>query len=62
MHWKLVLEEYGPKLKYIAGETNVVADARSHLNMHDIEPKQELNYLAECFGQDKEDLPKMHFP
>ena len=31
MRWRLILEEYGPNLKYIQGEKNVVADALSRL-------------------------------
>ena len=27
MSWRLILEEFGPKLKYIKGENNVVANA-----------------------------------
>ena len=29
MRWRLILEEFGPELKYIKGENNVVADPRS---------------------------------
>jgi len=29
MRWRLILEEYGPELRYIKGEKNVVADALS---------------------------------
>ena len=31
MRWHLILEEFGPELKYIRGENNVVADALSRL-------------------------------
>ena len=31
MRWRLILEEFGPELKYIKGENNVVADALSRL-------------------------------
>ena len=31
MRWRLILEEFGPELKYIKGENNVVANALSHL-------------------------------
>ena len=31
MNWRLAIEEYGPELIYIKGETNVVADALSRL-------------------------------
>ena len=27
MHWRLVLEEFGPELRYIKGQDNIVADA-----------------------------------
>ena len=29
MRWRLIIEEYGPKLRYIKGTSNVVADALS---------------------------------
>ena len=29
MRWRLLLEEFGPKLVYIKGEDNIVADALS---------------------------------
>ena len=31
MRWRLILEEFGPELKYIKGENNVVADSLSRL-------------------------------
>ena len=31
MRWRLTLEEFGPELKYIKGENNVVADTLSCL-------------------------------
>ena len=33
MRWRLIIEEFGPKLTYIKGETNVVADALSRLRL-----------------------------
>ena len=65
--WRLVLEEYGPELKYIKGEKNVVADALSRLVMikeEDQEPKQPVTqrYLAEHFGLDSSDLPEDAYP
>ena len=33
MRWRLVLEEYGPELKYLKGEDNVIADALSRLDI-----------------------------
>ena len=37
MRWRLILEEYGPELRYIKGENNVVADALSRLDMREEE-------------------------
>jgi hypothetical protein len=34
MRWRLVLE-YGPELRYIKGEHNIVADALSRLDLDD---------------------------
>ena len=31
MRWSLILKEFGPELKYIKGENNVVADALSRI-------------------------------
>jgi hypothetical protein len=59
MRWRLVLEEYGPELRYIKGENNVVADALSRLDM--IESPEILN-IAEAFGYDDDDLPANTFP
>ena len=33
MRWRLIIEEYGPKLTYIKGESNVVADALSRMRL-----------------------------
>jgi hypothetical protein len=45
MRWRLILEEYGPELRYIKGEKNLVADALSRLYMieGDVIPN-----VAEC--------------
>eukprot|EP00957_Ditylum_brightwellii_P032899 2494229-Ditylum_brightwellii.AAC.1 len=39
MRWQMVLEDFGPKLVYIKGESNVVADAMGRLEA------QELNWF-----------------
>ena len=68
MRWRLILEEYGPELIYIKGENNVVADALSRLDLNPTNsqpPAEETNFLshmAECYGQDKQDLPKDLMP
>ena len=54
MCWRLILEEFGPELKYIKGENNVVADALSCLVMSDI---QEILNIYEIYGYDDDDLP-----
>jgi hypothetical protein len=33
MRWRLIIEEFGPKLTYIKGANNVVADALSRMKM-----------------------------
>jgi hypothetical protein len=33
MRWRLLLEEYGPEIKYLKGSKNIVADALSRLNI-----------------------------
>ena len=67
LRWRLVLEEYGPELKYIKGEHNIVADALSRLEItreEDREPEQPVSqaYMAEHFGLDKSDLPEDAYP
>ena len=63
MRWRLVLEEYGPELDYVKGESNIVADALSRL---DLEPQiknnetQSLHQMAELYGVD--DIPEDAYP
>ena len=54
MRWRLILEEFGPELKYIKGENNVVADALSRLEKN---PNQEILNISELYGYDEEDMP-----
>ena len=35
MCWRLILKEFGPELKYIKGENNVISDALSRLEISD---------------------------
>ena len=53
MRWRLILEEFGPELKYIKGENNVIADALCRLEMSD---NQEILNISELYGYDDEDL------
>jgi RNase H-like domain found in reverse transcriptase len=66
MRWRLILEEFSPELIYLKGDTNIVADALSRLEllpsatpphiMHD------MHYLADHFSLDDDDLPADAFP
>ena len=59
MRWRLILEEFGPKLKYIKVENNVVVEALSRLEMSD---NQEILNISEIYGYDEEDLPDSAYP
>ena len=59
MRWRLKLEEFGPEIKYIKGENNVVANALSHLEMSD---NQEILNISELYGYDDEDLSDIADP
>ena len=64
MRWRLILEEYGPELRYIKGERNIVADTLSRLNILDSEEDQKQMSdaeIAELYAADEEDFPK-EFP
>jgi len=39
LHWRLVLEEFSPKLVYVKGKKNVIADTLSHLDKK-VDPKK----------------------
>jgi hypothetical protein len=63
MRWRLVLEEYGPELRYIKGEHNIVADALSRLDLDDSIPLADIKEsfsMAECFNG--EGVPSEEFP
>ena len=47
MRWRLILEEFGPELKYIKGENNVVANALSLLKKSN---NQEILNISELYG------------
>ena len=55
MRWRLLIEEFGPKLTYIKGASNIVADALSRLKL------TEKDFSAEAFpaelAADGEDFP-----
>ena len=59
MRWCLILKEFGPGLKYIKGENNVVADALSRLEKS---PNQEILNISELYGYDDKDTPNSAYP
>ncbi len=72
MRWRLVLEEYGPELRYIKGEDNIVADALSRLDLQEPVTKDEIfvfqhgysqysgERMAEIFAADDDDVPSSY--
>ena len=59
MRWRLILEEFGPELKYIKGENNFVADALSRLEKS---PNQDILNISELYGYNDEDMPDSAYP
>ena len=60
MRWRLILREFGPKLKYIKGERNVVADALSRLELNNKELNT-FNY-PKLYGMDDKELTSAAYP
>ena len=54
MRWRLIIEEFGPDLKYIKGEHNVVADVLSRMNLSETE------FSMDAFVFDEEDFPESY--
>ena len=59
MCWRLILEEFGPELKYIRGENNVIADAFSCLETSE---NQDILNISELYVYDDADLPDTAYP
>ena len=59
MRWRLILEKFGPELKYIKGENNVVAESLSRLENS---PNQDILNISELYGCNDEDLPDSAYP
>ena len=47
MRWRLILKAFGPELKYIKGENNVISDALSRLEKSD---NQGILNISELYG------------
>ena len=59
MCWRIILEEFGPELKYIKDENNVVDNDLSCLEMSD---NQEILNIFELYGYNDEGLPDITYP
>ena len=61
VHWRFIIEEFGPRLVYIPGKKNIVADALSCLLMCDtLETLNTVRNVYACavlFALDKEEIP-----
>jgi hypothetical protein len=51
MQWRLLLKEYGPKLKYIKGVDNIVADALSRLELNKPTSTEEIFVFQDGYRQ-----------
>ena len=58
MCWHLILEDFGPELKYIKGENNDVADNLYCLEMSD---NQEILNISKLYGYDDVYLPDISY-
>ena len=59
MRWRLILEEFGPELKYIKVENNVISNALFCLDMND---NQDILNISELYGYNYEDLTDSDYP
>ena len=54
MHWHLIIKEFGPKLTYIKGEHNIVADTLSWMDL------KEEEFSPDAFAFEEDDFSKEH--
>ena len=54
MRWRLIIQEFGPKLNYIKVKNNIVSDALSRLDMN---YNQEIINISEIYGYNDNGLP-----
>ena len=59
MRWHLILKDFGPELKYIKGENNVVSETLYCLELGD---NQEILNISELYGYDDMDLTDSAYP
>ena len=55
MLWRLIIKDFGPELKHIKGENNIVTNALSFLEKSD---NQDILNISEIYGYDEADLPE----
>ena len=55
--WRLTVEEHGPKITYLPGKTNIIADALSRLPMIKNTPSNQIFFTDTCFNQEDTDFP-----
>ena len=55
--WRLIVEEHGPKIIYLPGKTNIIADALSRLPMIENTPSNQIFFTDTCFNQEDTDFP-----
>ena len=59
MRWRLILDEFGPELKYTKGQNNVVAEA---LYLLEKSVNQDILNISELYSYDDKDLPDSSYP
>ena len=64
LQWRLILEEYGPELKYIQGTKNIVANLLSRLDISDSKVSatthEDVNCMSEMFALEPNEIPFPH--
>ena len=61
MRWRLIIEEFGPELIYIPGQSNIVAKALSRLPIEN-DNQLDQNNIEEYLALDDDDLPASALP
>lgn len=56
MRWRLIIEEFGPELHYLKGESNIVADALSRLDLAQPTNISSMAHMADIYGADTADI------
>ena len=60
MKWWLLIDEFGPIIKYIKGPKNIVVDALCRLDF--VSLPSNLKDMTDCYGLNNDDLPSNAFP